>query len=429
MRQRPLIVVAMCLMALAAAPPAGADLRSYLATPDSSFRWEKTQERKSATGTSYELRLTSQTWHGIPWTHKLLVVVPARLEFPGIAALHVTGGSGGMAEAMLAFTLANRTGTTVAVLYDIPNQPLFGGMKEDDLIAHTFEQYLATRDETWPLLFPMTRSVLRAMDALQQFSEKEGMVRLDRFIVNGASKRGWTTWLTAASGDKRVAAIIPIVYDNLNIARQMPHQLAVWGAYSAQIDDYTRRGLQAKLDTEAGRKLTAMVDPYTYRKAFTMPKLIVNGTNDPYWAQDALNLYWDDLPGPKWILYSTNSGHGLENIAPVLNAASGFVRAVASGVLPPRIEWKRETTADGARITVTSTPAPVSASLWIARSATQDFRKSRWAASPLTAAGGAFTADVKRPDSGWLAAMIEVQTEIAGKPCPFCTQIVILEAR
>lgn len=428
MRRR-LSALLTCLLVAGSLAGARADLKSYLAAPDPSYKWQKTLERKSATGVTYELRLTSQTWQGIVWTHKLLVVVPAKLQHPGIAALHVTGGNGGMGEAMLALTLAARTGAIVAVLYGVPNQPLFGGKQEDDLIAYTFERYLATGDETWPLLFPMTKSVLRAMDALQEFSKKEGMTPLDRFIVNGASKRGWTTWLTAASGDKRVVAIIPIVYDNLNIPKQMPHQLEVWGAYSAQIDDYTRRGLQARMSTPAGRKLTAMIDPYTYRKAFTMPKLIVNGTNDPYWAQDALNLYWDDLPGPKWLLYSPNSGHGLENIAPVINAASGFVQAIASGTLPPAVHWKREDTDAGARITVTCTPPATSATLWTARAATRDFRKSHWEPTPLTPTADGFVANVPRPESGALAAMVEVQTEVGGHPCPFSTQIVVLGAR
>ncbi len=418
-----------CLL-VAATGLARADLKSYLAAPDPGYKWEKTLERKAASGSTYELRLTSQTWQGIVWTHKILVVVPGKLEYPGVAALHITGGSGGgVGEALLAATLASRTGTMVAVLYDIPNQPLFGGKHEDDLIAHTFEQYLATGDDTWPLLFPMAKSAIRAMDALQEFAKKEGMAPLDRFIVNGASKRGWTTWMTAASGDKRVAAIIPIVYDNLNLGKQMPHQLEAWGAYSPQIDDYTRRGLQAKLETEAGHKLMTMVDPYTYRKAFTMPKLIVNGTNDPYWTQDSLNLYWDDIPGPKWVTYSPSSGHGLENMTPVLNAAVGFVRSIASGKQPPKVEWQRQTTDAGARITVKSTPAAPAAYLWTVRSTTQDFRKSKWEYSALTATNGEYVANVARPDSGYLAAFVQVETDVAGKPCPFSTQMVILKAK
>ena len=33
-----------------------------------------------------------------------------------------------------------------------------------------------------------------------------------------------------------------------------------------------------------------------------MPKLIVVGSNDPYWASDATELYWPDHPNPKQLL-------------------------------------------------------------------------------------------------------------------------------
>jgi len=64
---------------------------------------------------------------------------------------------------------------------------------------------------------PMTKSAVRAMDTVTAFlgSSRE-VTSGGRFVVAGGSKRGWTTWTTAAV-DKRVVGIIPIVIDVLNI--------------------------------------------------------------------------------------------------------------------------------------------------------------------------------------------------------------------
>src|SRR5258705_3204885 len=103
-----------------------------------------------------------------------------------------------------------------AVITHVPNQPLYNGKSEDALIAYTLDQYLKTGDETWPLLFPMAKSAIRGMDAVQAPAEKEFNQRIEKFVVAGASKRGWTTWLTGAV-DPRVKAIEPIVIAMLNM--------------------------------------------------------------------------------------------------------------------------------------------------------------------------------------------------------------------
>ena len=43
----------------------------------------------------------------------------------------------------------------------------------------------------------MTKAAVRAMDTVREFAASKG-TRIDNFLVLGGSKRGWTTWLTAA---------------------------------------------------------------------------------------------------------------------------------------------------------------------------------------------------------------------------------------
>src|SRR5690606_20512085 len=125
-------------------------------------------------------------------------------------------------EAHLFARLAEAIRAPVAVLRQVPFQPLFE-RREDALIAYTFDQYLETGEGDWPLLLPMVKSATRAMDAVQEIVGKRWAAAPESFTVAGASKRGWTAWLTAAV-DKRVMAVAPMVIDVLNIPAQMDHQ-------------------------------------------------------------------------------------------------------------------------------------------------------------------------------------------------------------
>ena len=379
---RGLLVVALCR-------PVAADVLSYVRQPDDAYRW---QVGAKVLGGAVNLDLVSQRWQGSEWKHTITVFRPQRVTQPDVAMLLITGGSYKLDSQMMLLPIAaQRLGLTVAVLWDIPNQPLWN-LREDGLISYTFDKLLETKDESWPLLFPMTKSAVRAMDALQAYSEQAWGTKLTRFITTGASKRGWTTWFTGVV-DPRVVAIMPMVYDNLNLAAQMPHQLELWGHYSPQIEDYTRRGLQAKLTTPDGQRLAAMVDPYTYRARLTMPKLSICGTNDAYWTIDSMNLYRDQLPGERFQTFVPNSGHGLQDYSRVINTIVGFVRQVADGTPRPEFRWQSQVADGQARWTVTA-PAATKVVLWHAVGQQGQFAQATWTSEALT-----------KGEAGWTGAV------------------------
>ncbi len=386
---------------------AHADLAAYLRAPDPAYRWEKVSETPVEGAIAVELKLTSQTWQGAPWTHKLVIVRPLKLDHPHFCTLLNTGGHGSDSENQVASVAAQATGASFAILYDIPNQPLFDGLTEDALVAHTFQKYLETSDDTWPLQLPMTKAILKAMDAIQEWTRKDKRAPITDFLITGASKRGWSTWLAGASRDKRIKGIAPMVIDTLNIPAQIPHQIEAYGKPSDQIHNYTDLGLTDKFGTERGKQLIQLVDPYSYRAILTLPKLIVLGSNDPYWSQDSLNLYWDALKGPKYVMYAPNSGHGLEDRLRVFSVLAAFARSLAEGTPLPQPTWKFATTDSGLDLHM-SVNAPVKdARLWQAMSDTKDFRKAQWHVAPMTDEGG-WRGHIDYPRKGFIATFGEL---------------------
>lgn len=410
-----------------------ADLQSYLAKPEPSFEWrvKSAIDLEQSAARTYDLQFVSQSWRGNNWQHQLQIYRPARTKPRSTMLLWVTGGAATPATASLGMELARRIGAPVAFLYHIPNQPLLEDrLWEDDLIAETFVRYLESEDATWPLLFPMVKSVVKAMDVLQAFGPKHWRTPIDKFIVAGASKRGWTTWLTAAV-DERVGAIAPVVIDVLNMRAQMPRQLRAFGAYSSRLAAYSSRGLLPIPETPAGRRLLSMVDPWAYRDRLTMPKLIINGTNDLYWATDALNLYWDGIPKEKWVLYIPNAGHNLrrrdrpaeEQLNDLITGLAAFARHQLSGTPMPRLQWRHETDAGKLRLTIDANPAPAGARIWMAETATKDFRTARWREHEVRSSNGKIVGEVVPPEKGHLAFFGELDYEIDGLRYRLSTQL------
>jgi PhoPQ-activated pathogenicity-related protein len=332
--------------------------------------------------------------------------------------------------------LAKMTGARVALLRQVPNQPLLGDKTEDALIAETFVRYLETKDGSWPLLFPMVKSLVRGMDALQAFAKQEWQFEVKDFVVTGASKRGWTSWLTAATGDKRVKAIAPLVIDTLNMPVQMGNQVKAFGKPSDMIRDYTQRKLVPIPDTPEAKKLWMMIDPWVYREKITVPKMIINGANDPYWPLDALNSYWDDLKGDKWVLYVPNAGHDLRErdkegkpeLLPLraINTLSAFARSQIFDKPMPGMTWVCDEKEGVCRLAVNQNGAkPTAVRVWKAESDTRDFRKARWAEDKEAK----LPTEVTAPAKGFRAFYAETEYDLDGLKFTLCTQIRILEAK
>ncbi len=423
----------------------GTPLDDYVAAPDSNYRYDVLHTVTGPGFTAYILEMTSQSWRSKDevdrtlWKHWLTIVKPVNATGDK-ALLWINGGSNGGAapgepDKMLV-GMALGAGAVVADLKMVPNQPLVfpdGGRprSEDGIIAYTFNKYMATGDSTWPLLLPMVKSAVRAMDTVQTHlaALDSGAISIKEFVVSGGSKRGWTTWLTAAV-DKRVVAIAPAVIDVLNMDEQMKHHFSAYGFYSDAIADYVEMKVFERLDTPGGRRLTKFIDPYEYRDRYaSIPKCLINSSGDQFFLPDSAQFYFHDLPGEKHIRYVPNTDHGLGG-SDAVESLLVFFKSIVTGASRPKFTWSVK---DDGSIEVKTTTKPTAVKLWQATNQqTRNFRLDvigpTWKSSPLgEQGGGSYIAKVPEPDAGWTAFFAELTFD-SGAPIPwkFTTQVSVV---
>ena len=344
----------------------------YLNASDGEFRWRVSAKE----GNTTLIHFVSQIWQGSPWVHALAMVFPEQISVPGSIVLEITGGAANETDLERALHAAESTGIPVAVLFDIPNQPLWD-MIEDDLIAHTFEKFLETDDTSWPLLFPMAKAALLAMEVVQRWGEDEGH-SFEKFILTGSSKRGWTSWLAAATGDPRIVGIAPRVFDNLNIAAQLRRQTEYWGDLSPMLDDYARRQLQLALEHDKGLYLAASVDPLTFRENYKCPAFIVNGANDAYWTVDAVGLYWNELRQDRYVRPVPNAGHFIGDRAWEVPGLDAFVRSCAGLFDMPALNASCFIDGGHAHFAYVAEKSLSNLEIWFAESDDMHFDQAQW---------------------------------------------------
>lgn len=396
-------------------------LDQYIANGDQTYKWEE-KESFSENGLHVnQLLLTSQTWQNGVWKHQLTVITPEKRSYDG-ALLFVTGGSvkdgepnwstktnDALLRGLMGLALENEA--TVALVKQVPNQPLYDDLKEDALISYTLHNFKKDKDYTWPLLFPMVKSAVKAMDAVQDFSKTKYAHTINRFTVSGASKRGWTSWLSGAINDKRVEAIGPMVIDILNMPVSLDYQIKTWGDYSVEINDYVNLGIPQTHSSPDGQAITTMVDPYSYRARLTIPKMIFMGTNDPYWVVDNIKNYYQDIPGRNMLHYVPNAGHDLAGGAQAIQALGGFWSHTLRSKDYPACSWDIAVKKKVANITVGTTPDKlIGATLWSADSDDKDFRDDKWSGVPVSVSKkNTLVVKQKLPDAGYKAFYVDLK--------------------
>ena len=423
---RNFFVILLCLLACNQSLYAG-PLEDYVAKPDPAYFWRVVASEHRPEGTVTLIRLTSQSWRSandvdhVVWQHWLEVYVPLKVEVE-TAFLSIGGGSDNdpqpdKADGFLG-AMAIRLNAVTARVRQVPNQPLVfvadplqKRRMEDSIISFGWARFLESEDPEWLPLLPMTKAAVRAMDAVTAFcaSDKDHPVTVKNFVVTGASKRGWTTWLTAAV-DPRVVGIAPHVIDLLDMNESFRHHHEAYGRYSDAVHDYEENGVLKALGTPAMDKAIAIIDPYAYRAKLRMPKLLVNSSGDQFFVLDSWRFYWDQIEGPKWLRYVPNTNHSLDSSAGETTQA--FFTSIVNGHPFPQFTWREE---DGGRIIrVEAATQPQHVSVWraansVARNFILHAGASEWKQEPLQAISpGIYIATQAVPEKGWSAMVVEL---------------------
>lgn len=187
----------------------------------------------------------------------------------------------------------------------------------------------------------MTKAAVRAIDATAQFLEEKRISLPENVVVLGASKRGWTTWLTAAV-DNRIIGAIPVVMDILNLQKNMKHHYRSLEGWTFAFGSYYAENITRLLDNPYFQAMADIIDPYTYFLRYRNIKLCqFQAADDEFFLPDSEDYFWDDLQkatGGSHLGRVPNSGHA---IVGVIDSILSFYLSVCDNAILPSWTWTR----------------------------------------------------------------------------------------
>jgi PhoPQ-activated pathogenicity-related protein len=422
-------------------------LKDYVHAEDPTFRYEVIHSLEGEGFDYHVVKMYSQHWlskdivNETEWWHYVSMVIPK--ETPHETGMMWIGGGSKNSKMPvkpdpIIYEAAMRTNSIVAQIHNVPFQPLvfandtFGERYEDAIIAYGWRKFMEggakDEDAIWLARLPMTKAVKLAMDVVSDVVGDKYGKTVDKYVVGGASKRGWTTWTTAAVDD-RVVGMIPVVIDLLNIVPSFQHHWRNYGFWAPAVDNYVQEGIMDWQGSKEYDRLLEITEPYSYLEDYKdIPKLLINAAGDQFFLPDSWKFYWDELEGEKHIQYVPNYGHDLSESDAFPNLIS-FYASILNEVPRPNYSWE----VNGNSIDITTDPnqKPVSIKLWSATNEeSRDFRIDvlgpKWTSSEiLLNESGKYEVELKEPAKGYTGYFVEI-TYPGQAPIKFTSGVEVL---
>ena len=426
------IDVMLALHQLVGSPPSYPPLLLRAVMPQHNYNGTGKGSNAGLSWTAQAVNLTSQAWlteadwgaewggKDAQWWHVMYIITPSVVTHADWRSLYITGlnnkdpiPSATGEDLAITAALAMSTGQVYVTLFQVPNFPIYlknehgDGQDsrpygDDDLLAHTFTHYmdyvrgggdpLSAPQSEWVVLLPMTKAAFAAMAAAEEIlHDTAGKTN---WIVSGASKRGWTTWLVGAvdsqrdASVQRVRAINPIVLDGLHFEETLKLHYSAYGGWSFTMRAFQDAGFTGRIDSAEVKHLWSLIDPYYYAsRLLQMPKYVMDGTGDEWFIPDD-SRYWIDSmrDGSQDDAGSGNDNDGLSKLTlgmfpdsdhsmafaiPAFTPSlSVWMNSVIANAPIPRISWSLDYTAGQIVVRVAPAFAQMKRTVQVWRSAT-----------------------------------------------------------
>ncbi|KAH0629386.1 hypothetical protein JD844_011436 [Phrynosoma platyrhinos] len=406
-------------------------LDDYVEAYDPYYSYTLKKEETRLGTTIYTFNMTSLKWLNESevdrsiWWHELFIVVP-KVQIMKDSCLLIPNSGRNDGVPILDFDynlddiidVAKSTGSCAALLRQIPNQP------------NTFH------------------ATVRAMDTITTFLLKESNRKMNiaKFTLAGISKRGWSSWLTAAV-DKRVVSFFPFLADLLNMSENLHHQYRSYCGWAFLLKPLRDTNITQQLDEPRFKEMASHIDPLGQSEEVEMSKpkqkllsdsghlqedviikqakYISVAAGDEIFQPDDSHYYFSQLTGEKLFRIIPNIGHThtlfLGQRVTLLDSLKAFYVSTMQNLRRPQISWNRTETNSSGIIHLVTDQEPSSIKCYFANtfgSKRRDFRlivgpgipnPVLWCqCSVEKVMPGVYKAEVDKPSKGWRGFFIEV---------------------